>query len=151
MTSHKKTKVLELLRSIVGSKVKYRRCGGGAGSIILQNYADPLECSLWVWSHWEIEEYECIIATSEDDDTPVTGLMATAAKSLENSTVIGFSLYENFALVLYFSNNRELYIYLEEREEEFKNLVIWELLSFKRHYRYFVDLDFQLQEEYFER
>ena len=77
--------------------------------------------------------------------------MATAAKSLENSTVIGFSLYENFALVLYFSNNRELYIYLEEREEEFKNLVIWELLSFKRHYRYFVDLDFQLQEEYFER
>lgn len=152
MGDEKKARLIELLCSIIGAKVKYSRCGGSVSSIILQYYYDdPLDCELWIWCYWDIEKYDRVIACSEDDDTPVVGVMATASRGLEEKSVIGFTLYENYVLGLYFSDSSELWICPVEYDEEFKDLNNWELLSHVRHYKYKLDSHHQLQEEYFEK
>ena len=62
---------------MLDQKVKYSRTGGGASSILLIIFED--ESAVWAWRYWEISKGDQLIACSEDDDTPVTGVMAVAA------------------------------------------------------------------------
>lgn len=82
--------LIKTLKKLLGARVTYSRTGGGASSILLLNFSSCL--SLWCWRYWEISQHNILWATSEDDDTPITGVMATAARLLENKTVTGFSL-----------------------------------------------------------
>lgn len=70
---------------LLGQKVTYSRTGGGAGSILLIKFEN--DCALWAWRYWEIIKGNQLIACSEDDDTPITGVMAVAARQLEGTVL----------------------------------------------------------------
>ena len=70
---------------LLDQKVKYSRTGGGASSILLIIFED--ESAVWAWRYWEISKGDQLIACSEDDDTPITGVMAVAARQLEGTVL----------------------------------------------------------------
>lgn len=123
-------KVKEELNSdiylILDKKVTYSRTGGGASSILLIIFEN--DCRIWAWRYWEISKNEQLIACSEDDDTPITGVMAVAGRQLEGAVLEGLSLDNtNYQLGMLFDNGYELWLYPElEENEEFKSIVNWE-------------------------
>lgn len=111
---------------LLGQKVKYSRTGGGASSILLIIFED--ESTIWAWRYWEISKGDQLIACSEDDDTPVTGVMAVAARQLEGTILEDLYLDDTtYKLGMLFNNGHELWLYPELEEcEEFKDVVNWE-------------------------
>ena len=69
-----------------------------------------------------------MIACSEDDDTPVTGVMAVAARQLEGTILEDLYLDDTtYKLGMLFDNGHELWLYPElEEREEFKSVINWE-------------------------
>ena len=111
---------------LLDQKVKYSRTGGGASSILLIIFED--ESAVWAWRYWEISKGDQLIACSEDDDTPVTGVMAVAARQLEGTILEDLYLDDTtYKLGMLFDNGHELWLYPElEEREEFKSVINWE-------------------------
>ena len=111
---------------ILGKRVTYSRTGGGASSILLIKFEN--ECAVWAWRYWEISKGDQLIACSEDDDTPVTGVMAVAARQLEGTILEDLYLDDTtYKLGMLFDNGHELWLYQElEEREEFKSVINWE-------------------------
>ena len=111
---------------LLDQKVKYSRTGGGASSILLIIFED--ESAVWAWRYWEISKGDQLIACSEDDDTPVTGVMAVAARQLEDTILEDLYLDDTtYKLGMLFDNGHELWLYPElEEREEFKSVINWE-------------------------
>lgn len=111
---------------IRGKKVIYSRTGGGASSILLIRFED--ESAIWAWRYWEIIKGVQLVACSEDDDTPITGVMAAAARKLERAVLEDIYLDDTtYQLGMLFDNGYELWLYPElEEREEFKSVINWE-------------------------
>jgi hypothetical protein len=95
------------LDNIISSTVTHSRAGGGAGSIILMRF-DKDKYNLFIHCTWRIENDKQIIATSADDITPNTGLIAQSAKMFEGRQIVSFELSKFNDLFIEFSDN--LYI-----------------------------------------
>ncbi len=144
----RKQRLVDELKNLLGKKVIYSRTGGGASSILLIRFSNKI--SLWCWRYWEISQQNNLLATSEDDDTPITGTMARAAIAIENQTLIGFSIdfEHDYQLCLCFDNDIELNLFPEYEEEVyFKDVVNWELIVFPRKIKYIVDSELKLLED----
>ena len=116
----------ELLKELVGKKVVYSATGGGVGSIILlivdnKKYGN----NIWTWCYWEIYRGDELLATADDDMTPITGKMAVAAHALEGETVKEVYLDSEYNLMVLFSNDLQLYLYrdayeIDENDEDYE-------------------------------
>ena len=73
------------LTGLIGQQVNYSSCGGGNGSILLLE-TNSKDC-IWAWGYWRIYKGDTVLGCSEDDDTPITGKMAVAARQLEGSKI----------------------------------------------------------------
>lgn len=94
-----------LLLELIGQRVHYSSCGGGASSILLLETKNNKNC-IWGWGYWEIYKDDILMSTSEDDDTPITGKMAVAAHLLEGSVIKDVTLDEDtLDLSILFDNN----------------------------------------------
>ena len=92
------------LQELIGQRVDYSRCGGGATSILLLE-TNNKNC-IWGWGYWEIYKDGTLLSTSEDDETPITGKMAVAAHQLEGSIIKDVTLDEDtLDLCILFDNN----------------------------------------------
>jgi hypothetical protein len=97
------------LDNIINSTITYSRAGGGAGSIILMDLDKKgVMYTLWIHCTWRIENDKQVIATSADDITPNTGLIAQSAKMFEGRQIVSFELSKFNDLFIEFSDN--LYI-----------------------------------------
>ena len=116
----------EDINLIRGKKVTYSRTGGGASSILLVIFDN--KCAVWAWRYWEINKGDELIACAEDDDTPVTGVMAVAARLLEGTVMEDLYFDEStLHLGMFFDNGYELWLYPELEDcDEFKSLCNWE-------------------------
>ena len=114
------------IKLLIDKKVTYSRTGGGVSSILLIIFDN--ECAVWAWRYWELTKDSQLIACSEDDDTPITGLMAVTAHQLEGAVLEDFYLDDtDYQLGMLFDNGYELRLYPELEEcEEFKDLNNWE-------------------------
>lgn len=111
--------------------VTYSNTGGGADSILLVSITN--RCDVWSWRYWEISQRESLLATSDDDATPVTGKMAQAAKKIEGKKFIGFSFINDYSLWLCFEDDIDLIIFSEfETDESLIDLCNWEFVDFKK-------------------
>ncbi len=92
------------LLDLIGQRVNYSCCGGGASSILLLE-TNNKNC-IWGWGYWEIYKDGTLLSTSEDDETPITGKMAVAAHQLEGSIIKDVTLDEDtLDLSILFDNN----------------------------------------------
>lgn len=135
------------LKSLLGKKVIYSRTGGGASSILLITFSN--NASLWCWRYWEISQQNNILATAEDDDTPVTGTMAKAAFAIQNKTLIGFmiDIEHDYQLWLCFDDDLDLILFPEyETIKRFKRVINWELTVFSSKISYIVTSELKLIE-----
>ncbi len=119
-----KTEVVEILKSILGKVVIYSRSGGGNISILLQKYENNV--SIWSYYYWEISQREKLIATSEDDTTAITGSVALGAKAMEGKRLLGFQLWPDLTLCLYFEDDIDYVIFPQEPGENFASWSICE-------------------------
>ena len=93
------------LQELIGQRVDYSRCGGGATSVLLLETNNNKNC-IWGWGYWEIYKDGILMSTSEDDDTPITGKMVVAAHQLEGSIIKDVTLDEDtLDLSILFDNN----------------------------------------------
>lgn len=124
------------LKQVLNNIVKYSKTGGGADSILLvsiTNIIDNSQCDVWSWRYWEISQRESLLATSNDDATPVTGKMAQAAKKIEGKKFIGFSFMNDYSLWLCFEDDIDLILFVEfETDESLIDLCNWEFVDFKK-------------------
>ncbi len=144
----RKQRLVDELKNLLGKKVIYSKTGGGASSILLIIFSNENE--IWCWRYWEISQQNNLLATSEDDDTPITGTMARAASAIKDQTLIGFSIdfEHDYQLCLCFDNDIELNLFPEYEEEVyFKNVVNWELTIYSRKICYIVDSELKLLED----
>lgn len=112
-----------LLMEIKNQTVTYSKAGGGAAGILLITFTN--ENSIWTWCYWEIWKDKKILATVNDDITPVTGPVARAAHALEGLTVEDVYL-ENTNLMLTFSHNYVLKLFCEyDSESDIANWEYW--------------------------
>lgn len=110
----------ELLKELIGEKVTYSRVG--FGTILLVKVDN--DNGVWVWNYWEIWRGEELLATANDESTP---MMSVAAQTLLGETVEEVYLNENYNLMMFFSNNLELYIYRNGwGEDDYKIDESWE-------------------------
>lgn len=117
-----KTEVIAVLKSLLGKVVKNSRSGGGNVSILLQIYENDV--SIWSYYYWEISQRERLIATSEDDTTAITGPVAVAAKMMEGKRLLGFQLWWNLTLCLFFEDDIDYVIFPQESENKYDS---WEI------------------------
>lgn len=131
---HDFTLIEELVSSLkqaLNNIVTYSNTGGGADSILLVSITN--RCDVWSWRYWEISQRESLLATSDDDATPVTGKMAQAAKKIEGKKFIGFSFINDYSLWLCFEDDIDLIIFSEfETDESLIDLCNWEFVDFKK-------------------
>jgi hypothetical protein len=100
------------LNNIIGTIVTHSRAGGGAGSIILMDLdKDGIVYTLWIGCNWRIENDSQIVATSTDDITPNTGLVAQSTRMFECRQVVSFELSKFNDLFIGFSDNLYLRIF----------------------------------------
>lgn len=135
------------LKNLLGKKVIYSRTGGGASSILLITFSN--DTSLWCWRYWEISQQNQVLATAEDDDTPITGTMAKAATAIENKTLIGFmiDIEHEYQLWLCFDDDLDLILFPEyETRKRFKSVINWELTVFSSKIAYIVTSELKLIE-----
>lgn len=116
-----KSEVTEVLKTLLGKKVIHSRAGGGAGSILLQRYQNGIQ--IWAWSYWEISQRETLIATADDDITSIIGIVATGARTMEGKRLLGFQLWPDLTICLYFEDDID-YIIFPAMEKDFLS---WEI------------------------
>lgn len=136
--------LIDSLKKMLGAKVIYSRAGGGMSSILLITTDNCL--SLWCWRYWEIRQRNILLATSEDDDTPITGVMAKTASLLENKSIIGVGLdpENDYQLYLCFDDDLDLILFPEfERRKRFKH-VNWELVDSEHKCSYIITAQLKL-------
>lgn len=119
-----KTELVEVLKSLLGEVVTYSRSGGGNCSILLQIYKNDV--SIWAYSYWEISQREKLLATSEDDITPITGAVAVGARTMEGKRLLGFQLWPDFTICLYFEDDIDYVIFTQTPEDDFDS---WEVYA----------------------
>lgn len=105
-----------LLHELVGKKVIYSKTGGGAGAILLVIVNN--NNAIWTLCYWEIYKGENLLATANDDVTPITGKMAVAAHALLGETVEEVYIDDEYNLMVFFSNDLELYLYRDAYEND---------------------------------
>ena len=111
------------VQDIKGQTVTYSRAGGGAAGILLITFTN--DNSIWIWCYWEIWKGEELLATVNDDITPVTGPVARAANALKGLTVEDVYL-EQTNLMLTFSHNYVLKLFCEyDSESDNANWEYW--------------------------
>lgn len=94
------------LENIKLGKVVSSTAGGGAGSIIkIEIENKGILYILFINCTWRIENNNTIIATSADDITAQTGLIAKSAAMLDNKKVISFELSKFNDLFIEFSDD----------------------------------------------
>ena len=94
----------ELLKELIGEKFTYSRVGFGTILLVVVDNDN----GVWVWNYWEIWRGEDLLATANDESTP---MMSVAAQTLLGETVEEVYLDEDYNLMVFFSNHLELYIY----------------------------------------
>ena len=110
----------ELLKELIGEKVTYSRVG--FGTILLVKVHN--DNGVWVWNYWEIWRGEELLATANDESTP---MMSVAAHNLLDETIEEVYFDDGYNLMVFFSNNLELYIYRNGRgEDDYKIDESWE-------------------------
>ncbi len=119
-------KLLSDIKAIEGLQVKKSNVGGGAGAILVLSLEN--DCCIWAWRYWEISCKGVLLATANDDDTPIIGKMAMVAKNLEDKTIKEVLLdEEKFILGIILEDGFELWHYPEkEMNEEFFSVPNWE-------------------------
>lgn len=117
-----KIEVVEILKTLLGKKVIYSRAGGGNGSILLQSYQNDIH--IWAYSYWEVSRQEKLIATAYDDITPISGTVAVGAKIMEGKYLLGFSLFSDLSIWLFFEDDIDYVIFPQDIEE---NFLSWEI------------------------
>ncbi len=132
------------LTNLIGLSPYYSATGGSVGSIVLQLFTDEITdadiYSLWSWRYWEIWRRDELLSTSEDDAEPIVGKMARAAASLQHKKIIGFSLYDDFSISIYYEDGLEFSIFTEyEEDQNFVDMENWKLVAKKTHKSFTVD------------
>ncbi len=123
-----RNKLNNCLERIVGHHVLYSVSGGGCGSILLIRFNN--KDALWAFRYWEVIHNDRVLGCSNDDITPVIGVVAVAAIQLEGRKVIDVILYEDLNLRIIFDNHYELIIVTTiETRPEFIDLENWEYCS----------------------
>lgn len=122
--------IIEVLKSTLGQKVIYSKAGGGAGSILLQKFDNKV--SIWSSYYWTIYQHNEQIATADDDITPNTGPVAMGAKQMLGKHLLGFTLWPDLIIDLYYEDDIEYTIYpndfimFPDEDEDYDNLG-WEI------------------------
>lgn len=141
------TELVDNLKLLLGAKTAYSRCGGGAGSILLFNFTNNL--SLWNWGYWEILHNSELIACADDDDTPITGTMPKGALALEAKRVLGFTLYPDYSLGLFFDDGYEFWIFTDEDSYIGEKMSYWELENWTNRTSFKIDRNHKIIGEKF--
>ena len=94
----------ERLKELIGEKVTYSRVGFGTILLVVVDNDN----GVWVWNYWEIWRGEELLATANDESTP---MMSVAAHNLLDETIEEVYFDDGYNLMVFFSNNLELYIY----------------------------------------
>ena len=110
----------ERLKELMGKQVTYSRVG--FGTILLVKVLNGNR--VWVWNYWEIWRGEELLATANDESTP---MMSVAAHNLLDETIEEVYFDDGYNLMVFFSNNLEFYIYRNGRgEDDYKIDESWE-------------------------
>lgn len=129
MVNKHKNEIIEILKSLIGQKVIYSRAGGGAGSILRQEYQNGV--CIWSWSsYWEIIQRAVLIACSDDEDVrPHVGVIATGAKIMESKRLLGFDIDDTLTLALFFEDDIDYIIF----PQKYKSMELdnWEITAKK--------------------
>lgn len=97
-------KFISTLKGIRQSKVTYSRAGGGAGSVIMMEMNNEVyQYVLFVNCAWRIENKNQIIATSSDDTTANTGLIAKSVKLFEGKIIETIEMTPFYDLIINFT------------------------------------------------
>ena len=110
----------ERLKELMGKKVTYSRVGFGTILLVKVHNGNRV----WVWNYWEIWRGEDLLATANDESTP---MMSVAAHNLLDETIEEVYFDDGYNLMVFFSNNLEFYIYRNGRgEDDYKIDESWE-------------------------
>lgn len=137
--------IVETLKSLIGQKVIYSRAGGGAGSILRQEYQDGV--CIWSWSsYWEIKQREVMIACADDEDVrPTVGVIAVGAKMMESKRLLGFDIDDALSLALFFEDDIDYIIYPLKYDDIYLNN--WQITVKKHNIVYCLNNDLKLMTE----
>jgi hypothetical protein len=93
----------EVLLPTIESKVTLSESGGSTGSLWLIDFEN--NTSFYIYCTWRIEQNNQVLATSNDDISPVIGRLTRSVKELEGNKLISFNISEQYDLTLCFENN----------------------------------------------
>ena len=93
----------EMILPTIESKVTLSRSGGSTGSLWLIDFEN--NTSFYIYCAWRIEHNNQVLATSNDDITPILGRLTRSVKKLEGNKLISFNINEHYDFTLYFENN----------------------------------------------
>ena len=79
----------ELLKELIGEKVTYSRVGFGTILLVVVDNDN----GVWVWNYWELWRGEELLATANDESTP---MMSVAAHNLLDETIEEVYLDEDY-------------------------------------------------------
>lgn len=93
----------EIIQPTINSKVISSMSGGCVGSLWLIDFENNTH--FYIYCVWRIEHNNQVLASSNDDSTPVTGRLTTSVKELEGSKLLSFKISKQYDLTLNFDNN----------------------------------------------
>jgi hypothetical protein len=109
----------ETLFGIINSNVILSKSGGSTGSLWLIDFDN--KTSLYIYCTWRIEHNDNILTTSNDDTTPITGLLTKTVRELEGKKLIAFDLSKQYDLTLKFEDDYCVKIFCDISYSETEN------------------------------
>jgi hypothetical protein len=110
---------IELEKS-VGKLVTSVIAGGSNGSIIILDFGVN-EFSLFVYSSWRISHQGQILATSQDNNAPLTGVITVQAKELTDDKIKKIELGPFVDLKITFESSKMLDIFSDLAKDDITN------------------------------
>lgn len=104
------------LKKNIGCNIVYSSSGGGNSSIILMEFDNGNR--IMTYCYWEVQKDGKLIATSEDDITAVTGLVARTIRLFENQKVVDIEIDESLNLFIEVEDGLTLLVFRDEYDHE---------------------------------